>query len=75
MLHGEGTVMSVPRRDLSWHRSSTCADRTCAEVATDGEYVYVRDGKVPDAVVLRFTPAEWKAFKQGMMLGDFDFAL
>jgi hypothetical protein len=58
---------------LDWHRSSTCADQACTEVAGDEEYVYFRDGKVPDGVVLRFTRAEWEAFKRGMKLGDFDF--
>jgi Domain of unknown function (DUF397) len=57
---------------LTWHRSSTCADSTCAEVAGDREYVYFRDGKVPDNAVLRFTRAEWEAFKDGVKLGDFD---
>jgi len=65
--------MNMPHRDLSWHRSSTCADRNCAEVATDGKYVYIRDGKMPDTAVLRFTRAEWEAFREGMAVGDFDF--
>jgi hypothetical protein len=58
---------------LDWHRSTLCADTSCTEVAGDEEYVYFRDGKVPDGAVLRFTRAEWEAFKQGMKLGDFDF--
>jgi Domain of unknown function (DUF397) len=64
--------VSVPWRDLTWHRSSACADRSCAEVATEGDYVYVRDGKVPDVAILRFTRAEWEAFLDGVKLGDFD---
>jgi hypothetical protein len=63
----------VAGHDLDWHRSTTCADNSCTEVAGANEYVYFRDGKVPDGVVLRFTRAEWEAFKEGMKLGDFDF--
>jgi Domain of unknown function (DUF397) len=57
---------------LDWHRSSTCSDSACAEVAGDEDYVYFRDGKVPDGAVLCFTRAEWEAFREGMRLGDFD---
>lgn len=64
--------MSVPYRDLLWRRSSRCTDRSCTEVASDGEGVYVRDGKKPDGAVLRFTRAEWEAFREGVRLGDFD---
>jgi hypothetical protein len=57
---------------LVWHRSRACADAACVEVARDAEYVYVRDGKVPDGAVLRFTHDEWRAFHLGMRQGDFD---
>jgi len=59
-------------RDLDWRRSTACADHACAEVAVDVEFVYVRDGKMPDGAVLRFTRAEWEAFVRGMKSGDFD---
>jgi hypothetical protein len=65
--------MSEPRRTLSWLRSSLCADNTCVEVASgDDEEVYIRDGKMRDGVVLRFTRAEWLAFRNGVQAGDFD---
>lgn len=64
--------MSPPPRGLSWFRSSFCLDKSCLEIAADGDHVYVRDGKMPDGAVLRFTRAEWEAFRDGMKLGDFD---
>jgi hypothetical protein len=64
--------MSVPRSELSWFRSSRCADVTCAEVAGDAEHIYIRDGKSPCGPVLKFTRAEWEAFRDGLKLGDFD---
>jgi hypothetical protein len=64
--------MTEPHRMLSWHRSSKCADTTCAEIASDGRNIYVRDGKLPDGAVLRFTRTEWEAFRDGVKLGDFD---
>ena len=64
--------MSLSSPDVSWLRSSLCADNHCMEVAVDGERVYVRDGKRPDGAVLCFTRAEWEAFRAGIKLGDFD---
>ena len=57
---------------LTWLSSPTCADNACVEVAGEGEHIYVRDGKVPDDGVLRFTRAEWDAFLTGAKAGDFD---
>jgi hypothetical protein len=64
--------MSVPRRNLSWHRSTRCADRTCVEVATDDDGVYLRGAGVLETAVLRFTRSEWDAFRDGVKRGDFD---
>ena len=60
--------MSLPR-DLSWLRSSTCADTSCIEVAAGDDEIYVRG---EDGAVLRFTRDEWVAFREGVKLGDFD---
>lgn len=65
-------MQEAVRPGLDWHRSSICADSACAEVAGDEGYVYVRDGKLPDGAVLRFTRTEWEAFREGMRRGDFD---
>jgi hypothetical protein len=64
--------MSEPRHTLSWHVSSHCADGTCVEVAGRENEIYLRDGKMRDGAVLRFTRAEWVAFREGMKSGDFD---
>jgi hypothetical protein len=32
----------------------------------------VRDSKDPSGPVLRFTPAEWEAFRRGVLAGEFD---
>jgi len=68
---GEADVR-VPSRDLFWLRSSRCADRACAEVAADGDVVYVRDSKAPEGAVLGLTRTEWEAFRDGVKRGDFD---
>jgi hypothetical protein len=60
------------RDELDWFRSRTCADHACVEVGGDETYVYIRDAKLPGSVVLRFTRAEWQAFKDGVRLGDFE---
>jgi len=41
-------------------------------VASGDDEVYIRDGKMRDGVVLRFTRAEWLAFRNGVQSGDFD---
>jgi len=62
--------MSQPPRGLSWFRSSTCADKSCVEVASDDDHIYVRDRE--DGRVLWLTRDEWTAFLDGVRLGDFD---
>jgi len=58
-----------------WRKSSVSgADTNCVEVAfaDEGETVLVRHSKQPDAAVLAFTRAEWKAFLTGVRQGEFD---
>jgi hypothetical protein len=57
---------------LSWVSSSYCTDTTCVQVASEGDFVFLRDGKWPDRAVLRFTRAEWDAFLSGAKSGQFD---
>jgi hypothetical protein len=61
-------------RTVRWRRSSACtgADSTCVEVAVGTEAVAVRDSKDAAGPVLRFTPAEWRAFLAGVRAGEFD---
>ena len=59
---------------LTWRRSSAgCGSGACVEVAFNDEgAVFVRDSKDPDREPLRFSPAEWAAFTEGVKRGDFE---
>jgi Domain of unknown function (DUF397) len=56
-----------------WRKSTYSALNGCAEVAflPDGR-VAMRDSKQPHAGALVFTPAEWRAFLDGVRAGEFD---
>lgn len=56
----------------NWHKSTASLESNCVEVATDGEFVGVRDSKNPDGPVLTFTGGEWKAFLKGAENGEFN---
>jgi Domain of unknown function (DUF397) len=58
---------------LTWRRSRFCSGGACVEVARSGSSYFVRDSKIAQSPVLRFTEAEWRAFAQGMRAGDFNF--
>ena len=51
---------------MMWRKSSFCSDGSCVEVAFDGDFVAVRDGKNPTTAALRFTRAQWNAFVRGV---------
>ena len=57
-----------------WIKSSlSFSNGNCVEVAAlAGGDVGVRNSRDPDGPVLRFTPAEWRAFLGGARLGEFD---
>lgn len=55
-----------------WRKSRRCGNSTCVEVATLAEEVLVRDSKVVEGPVLRYTHEEWMAFVSGVKEGDFD---
>ena len=60
--------------EAHWIKSSlSFANGNCVEVASlpDAE-VGVRDSKNTAGPVLRFTPAEWRAFIGGVQNGEFD---
>ncbi len=59
---------------LHWVKSSlSFANGDCVEVASlPGGQIGVRDSKDTAGAVLRFTPAEWRAFIGGARNGEFD---
>ncbi len=54
-----------------WRKSTFCSDNSCVEVAFDGGYVVMRDGKNPAGRHLTFTLAEWDAFVRGVKENEF----
>ncbi|GLW96992.1 DUF397 domain-containing protein [Microtetraspora sp. NBRC 16547] len=64
--------------DLSaavWRKSSRSGGNggQCVEVASNlPGVIAVRDSKDPDGPRLLFTPAEWRAFVDGVKDGEFD---
>ena len=60
------------REQLTWLSANRCESGACVEIAfaTDGT-VHVRDSKDRAGPVLRFTPAEWEAFRLGVLDGEF----
>ena len=57
---------------LAWTRSTSCSAGTCVEVAAVGDTVLLRDSKRLDKLPLKFTRAEFSAFTDGIVNGDFD---
>jgi Domain of unknown function (DUF397) len=60
--------------DLStanWRKSShSAAENDCVEIANlPGGAKAVRDSKDPDRAPVRFTGAEWAAFREGVLAG------
>lgn len=56
-----------------WVKSTrTGSNGQCVEVNDTGEALLLRDSKDPAGPVLRFTQDEWKAFINGVKLGEFD---
>jgi len=54
-------------RDIVWRKSSQSGgEGDCVEVAMLPEAVLVRDSKDPDGARLRFNPARWRAFVEGL---------
>jgi len=58
---------------VTWRRSSRSnggGGGACVEVAELSGRVAMRDSKDPAGPVLAFTPAEWRAFLDGMRGGE-----
>lgn len=48
---------------------------SCVEAHQHNGEIHVRDSKNPDAGFLTFTGPEWKAFVEGVNLGEFNYDL
>ena len=65
--------MINPTEQPQWRRARRCGSNACVEVAKVGEEYLIRDSKNPEHPPMRFTEAEWHAFRNGTRDGDFDF--
>lgn len=58
-------------RRAQWRKSSLSGVNNCVEVAFLDGHVAVRDSKDRRGPVLAFTPAEWRAFLDGVLADAF----
>jgi hypothetical protein len=62
----------VAGEELTWVKARrSVATNACVELASDGEWIALRNTRDPD-VVLRFTRAEIRAFLRAAEDGEFD---
>lgn len=54
----------------AWRKASFCASGECVEIATQSNMIILRNSSQPRRVV-RYTPAEWQSFAQGIRAGEF----
>lgn len=59
---------------MQWIKSSKCDNSggSCVEVAYAGDQVLTRDSKDPAAAPQAYSREEWRAFVEGVKLGEFD---
>ncbi|WP_369819738.1 DUF397 domain-containing protein [Actinoplanes sp. TFC3] len=50
-----------------WIKSSYCSDNACVEVAEDGNYIVVRDGKNRTGSTIRVSKDDWRGFLAGVV--------
>lgn len=55
---------------MNWRRSSKCEAGACAEVAWADGQAFIRVSTSGN--LIHMTREEFKAFKEGMILGEFD---
>ena len=66
-------TVSADLTGARWFKSSRSnGGGECVEVAWLDGGVGVRDSKNPTGPALVFTPGEWRAFTEGVYLGEFD---
>jgi Domain of unknown function (DUF397) len=76
-LSVEGRAVTNSLSESGWFKSSLSGNGSCVEVLiTRGpigiDSIAVRDSKAPTQGQLVFTPNEWRAFVEGVRLGEFD---
>jgi hypothetical protein len=66
-------VLDQPDSDIAWRKSTRSGAIECVEVAFVGaDTVMLRDSKYPEGPRLTYTAGEWRAFIEGVRLGEFD---
>lgn len=51
------------RSTLSWRQSNASADGgNCVEIASEEQFVLVRDSRNPSGTILEFPPSQWTSF-------------
>jgi Domain of unknown function (DUF397) len=55
-----------------WRKSTFSQNGDCAQWMPTETAVYLRHSKDPSGPVLEFTPAEWRAFVDGVKSGEAD---
>lgn len=58
--------------NLTWRTPRLCHNGQCVRVAVSGDTVVVGDSKHPNGPVLSYSRDEFRAFVEGIRLGDFD---
>ena len=66
-------VQAAQTQEAGWVSSTfSLSDDHCVEVARTGDTVMVRHAGYPDGLVMAFRVAEFRAFLEGVVDGDFD---
>lgn len=62
----------TPGDEGAWFKSSLSAAEDCVEVRKTRDGVDVRHSRRPHDSVVSFSRSEWRAFVDGVRLGEFD---
>lgn len=65
-----GACAEVAEGPCTGEGCERCEAGACVEYAVTGDAAYVRDTKT--GTTLTFTHAEWRAFRAGVLAGEFD---
>jgi hypothetical protein len=59
------------KQNMLWRKSSFCAAGECAEIGRKDGLILIRNSQSP-AVVVTYTPEEFRALRLGIQSGEFD---